>query len=178
MPSRSMSCGAQVRALQIAVAILAFVPVGAGLAGAVFGIGVFEPAALLGRDADSAGRYLSGLLLAIGVAFWSTVPRIERQGARFRLLTLIVLTGGLARLAGLLLIGLPSAPMLFGLAMELARHAGAGAVAGEAGPPVQGDASAMVPGRPDRVPAIASGGASVYNRPRHLWERTPHGHDR
>jgi Domain of unknown function (DUF4345) len=120
MLSRRGSYCVQVRALQIAVAILAFVPVAAGLAGALFGIGVFEPAARLGRDTDSTGRYLSGLLLAVGVAFWSTVPRIERQGVRFRLLTLIVLTGGLARLAGLLLIGPPSAPMLFGLAMELA----------------------------------------------------------
>jgi hypothetical protein len=114
-----MSCIAQVRALQFTVAVLALVPVGAGLAGALFGIGVFEPAVLLGRDTDSTGRYLSGLLLAIGVAFWSTVPRIERQGIRFRLLTIIVLTGGLARLSGLLLIGLPSVPMLFGLTMEL-----------------------------------------------------------
>lgn len=120
MPSRRMSCNAQIRALQVAVLVLAFVPVAAGLAGAVFGIGVFEPAVLLGRDTDSTGRYLSGLLLAIGVAFWSTVPQIERQGIRFRLLTLIVLTGGLARLSGLLLIGPPSAPMLAGLAMELA----------------------------------------------------------
>jgi hypothetical protein len=119
MPARSMSCTAHVRALQFTVALLAVVPVGAGLAGALFGIGVFEPAALLGRDADSTGRYLSGLLLAIGLAFWSTVPRIERQGTRFRLLTVLVLTGGLARLCGLLLIGLPSVPMLFGLAMEL-----------------------------------------------------------
>jgi hypothetical protein len=114
-----MSCRVQVRALQAAVAVLALVPVAAGLAGALFGIGVFEPAALLGRDADSTGRYLSGLLLAIGVAFWLTVPRIEAQGARFRLLTLIVLTGGLARLAGLVVVGPPSAPMLVGLAMEL-----------------------------------------------------------
>ena len=65
------------------------------------------------------GRYLSGLLLAIGLAFWGTVPRIEAQGVRFRLLTLLVFTGGLARLAGVFLIGLASPAMLFGLAMEL-----------------------------------------------------------
>lgn len=118
MPSR-MSCRAQVRVLQAAIAVLALVPITAGLAGAVLGIGAFDPVALLGRDADSTGRYLSGLLLAIGLAFWSTVRSIETQGARFRLLTLIVLTGGLARLAGLLLTGVPSAPMLFGLTMEL-----------------------------------------------------------
>jgi hypothetical protein len=110
----------QLRMLQATVAILSLVPISAGLAGAVYGIGVFEPAASLGFDADSTGRYLSGLLLAIGLGFWATVPGIEAQGVRFRLLTLLVFTGGLARLAGLFLVGLPSAGMLFGLFMELA----------------------------------------------------------
>ncbi|MBX9589390.1 MAG: DUF4345 domain-containing protein [Hyphomonadaceae bacterium] len=101
------------------MATLALIPIGAGLAGALFGIGVFGPAASLGSDVDSAGRYLSGLLLAIGLAFWATVPRIEAQGVRFRLLTLLVFTGGLARLAGLVLVGVPSLAMLGGLVMEL-----------------------------------------------------------
>ncbi|NJR42166.1 MAG: DUF4345 domain-containing protein [Akkermansiaceae bacterium] len=114
-----MTCATQIRALQIAVVVLAFVPIGAGFAGAVYGIGVFEPTALLGQDAESTGRYLSGLLFAIGLAFWATVPRIEAQGVRFRLLALLVFTGGLARLAGLLLVGIPSPVMLGGLAMEL-----------------------------------------------------------
>jgi uncharacterized protein DUF4345 len=113
------ACAFELRVLQAAVAVLALVPIGAGLAGAVFGIGVFGPAASLGHDADSTGRYLSGLLLAIGLAFWSTVPSIEAQGVRFRLLTLLVFTGGLARLTGVFLIGLASPAMLFGLVMEL-----------------------------------------------------------
>lgn len=119
MACRVLSCAAQIRALQTTVAVLALVPIGAGLAGAVFGIGVFERTSLLGHDADSTGRYLSGLLFAIGVSFWATVPRIEAQGARFRLLTLLVFTGGLARLGGVFLVGVPSSAMLVGLAMEL-----------------------------------------------------------
>ncbi len=117
--STATCCGGQVRVLQVAVAIFALVPFGAGLAGAVFGIGVFGPSPSLGANVDSAGRYLSGLLLAVGLSFWATVPRIATQGVRFRLLTLIVLTGGLARLYGVFLVGPPSSPMLFGLAMEL-----------------------------------------------------------
>jgi len=113
------SCAVQLRMLQIAVAVLSLVPIGAGLAGALYGIGIFEPASQLGYDADSTGRYLSGLLFAIGLAFWATVPRIEAEGVRFRLLTLLVFAGGLARLGGLLLVGLPSAAMLAGLGMEL-----------------------------------------------------------
>ena len=113
------SCATQLRFLQLLVAFLSLVPISAGLAGAVYGIGVFEPASSLGHDADSTGRYLSGLLLGIGLAFWTTGPAIETQGARFRLLTLLVFTGGLARLTGLVLVGLPSGAMLGGLAMEL-----------------------------------------------------------
>lgn len=109
----------EIKVLQVVVAVLALVPIVAGLAGAVFGIGVFGPAVSLGPDADSTGRYLSGLLLAIGLAFWSTVPAIEAQGVRFRLLTLLVFTGGMARLIGVLLVGLASPVMLFGLVMEL-----------------------------------------------------------
>lgn len=119
MARQKAPCASEVKLLQVAVSVLALVPIGAGLAGAVFGIGAFGPAISLGPDADSLGRYLSGLLLAIGLAFWGTVPSIEAQGVRFRLLTLLVFTGGLARLAGVLLIGLASPAMLFALVMEL-----------------------------------------------------------
>jgi hypothetical protein len=113
------ACTVQLRSLQLTVGILSFVPVSAGLAGAIYGIGVFEPSSWLGHDTDSTGRYLSGLLLGIGLAFLTTVPAIASQGARFRLLTLIVFVGGLARLGGVLVVGLPSPVMLGGLAMEL-----------------------------------------------------------
>ncbi len=106
------------RLLQVLVAVLGLVPVLAGLAGIVLGpsmaVPIDAPLAL-----DSHFRYLSGLLLAIGLGFWSTIPRIEREAARFRLLTALVLMGGLSRLLGLALRGVPPAPMLFGLCMEL-----------------------------------------------------------
>jgi hypothetical protein len=68
---------------------------------------------------DSHFRYLSGLLLGIGVVFWSLIPHIESRGYLARPLTLIVFVGGLARLLGILIVGPPPAPMLFGLCMEL-----------------------------------------------------------
>jgi hypothetical protein len=106
-----------VQALQVTVAVLALVPIGAGLAGAIDGAAfVGEQASV---SADSHFRYLSGLLLAIGLLFWSTIPHIERQARRVQILTAIVFAGGLARLGGLIAVGEPSPPMLFGLAMEL-----------------------------------------------------------
>ena len=106
-----------VQALQVTVAVFALVPIGAGLAGAVAGTAMVGETASV--SADSMFRYLSGLLLAIGLLFWSAIPRIERQGRRIQILTLIVFVGGLGRLGGLLAVGEPSPAMLFGLAMEL-----------------------------------------------------------
>ena len=105
------------RYLQRTVAVLALVPVSAGLFGVLFG------PALTGDEvsvsADSHFRYLSGLLLGIGLVFWSTTAAIEEKTGRFRLLTLLVVIGGLARLLGLVLTGVPSLYMLASLALEL-----------------------------------------------------------
>ena len=60
-----------------------------------------------------------GLLLALGLCFWGTIPRIEERRPPFRFLTVIVVIGGLSRLVGLVLTGLPSLAMFGGLAMEL-----------------------------------------------------------
>ena len=74
----------------------------------------------LAIDLDSHFRYLSGLLCGIGIAFLTQVPRIEAQGATIRLLGLIVVIGGLSRLGGAIVSGLPGGGHVFGLAMELA----------------------------------------------------------
>ena len=108
--------------LQIAVTIASLVPISAGLAGAVFGasfLGWLDDARFDGRALDSHLRYLSALLFGIGVGFLTTMPDIERHRRRFNLLTAFVLVGGLARLAGLAVSGIPHRGMLFGLAMEL-----------------------------------------------------------
>ncbi|MFN0218415.1 MAG: DUF4345 domain-containing protein [Hyphomicrobium sp.] len=106
------------RVLQIAVAIAACVPVTAGLAGVAFGPSVFD-SGVYGVSLDSHVRYLSGLLLGLGLAFWSFIPRIESATKPARILTLMVFIGGIARLLSLALHGAPSAGMLFGLGMEL-----------------------------------------------------------
>jgi len=106
--------------LRAAVALGGAVPVGAGIVGVLLGPSMLQPPSLAPEAAlDSHYRYLSGLLLGIGLGFWSTLRRIEAQGTRFRLLTGIVVAGGLARLLGLLVSGWPGEGMLFGLAMEL-----------------------------------------------------------
>lgn len=104
--------------LQRTVAVLALIPVAVGLGGVVLGPGMIENAAI-SVSSGSHYRYLSGMLFGVGLCFWSTIPDIEDKGGRFRLLTLIVFIGGLGRLLGLLMSGVPSLAMLGGLAMEL-----------------------------------------------------------
>jgi hypothetical protein len=106
------------RALQIAVAIAGIVPVAAGFAGMVLGSSLVGDASG-SADLDSHFRYLSGLLLGIGLAFWSTIPDIERKGQLFRLLTAFVVLGGLGRLSSMFFYDLPEDPMLAALMMEL-----------------------------------------------------------
>lgn len=114
-----MSLTAERRWLQAAVLLAICVPIGAGGAGALLGPGFVE-SWVANASQDSHFRYLSGLLLGIGLSFGAAIPHIEAHAARFRLLTLIVFVGGLARLFSLLNTGAPSGGMMFGLAMELA----------------------------------------------------------
>ncbi|MGA3398611.1 MAG: DUF4345 domain-containing protein [Acetobacteraceae bacterium] len=107
------------RTLQIAVALGSLVPIGAGAAGALLGPRMLGAAAVASGDLDSHFRYLSGLLLAIGLGYASTIPRIETHEAQFRLLTCIVVVGGLGRLVSVLSIGFTSPTMAVALVMEL-----------------------------------------------------------
>ena len=106
-----------VRLLQAAVALGCVVPLLAGGAGMALGPEMQHVDAV--PDLDSHYRYLSGLLFAIGLGFASTIPRIATQGARFRLLTAIVVCGGLGRLVSLIAIGPAGTSMTAALVMEL-----------------------------------------------------------
>jgi len=108
------------RLLKLAVALACSVPLGAGTAGVVLGPAVF--------DRDIAGdhlqleshfRYLSGLLLGIGIAFAASIPTIERRSELFTALSMMVVAGGLARLWALVVYDIPATPHVFALVMEL-----------------------------------------------------------
>jgi len=100
------------RLLQVCIAVAGLVPVGGGL------WGVLGQIHTSGVVAASHSRYLSGLLLGIGLIFWWTIPTIQRRGTVVRTLTAVVLAGGLARLAGVAATGL-TASVALPLVMEL-----------------------------------------------------------
>ncbi len=105
------------RGLQSAIAIAALLPVTAGWLGILGGpqyLTLYGPVESL-----SHAGYLSGLLLGVGLAFWSTIPDIENEGRLFGLLSAIVMGGGLARAFVAFRLGVLSPGIAGPLLMEL-----------------------------------------------------------
>jgi hypothetical protein len=105
--------------LQAVVAIGALVPIGAGISGIALGLGFIQPTAMVNMSVDSQFRYLSGLLLGIGLGFLSTIPHIENKSVRFLTLAGIVFIGGIGRLYAWWILGAPQLDMQLALGMEL-----------------------------------------------------------
>lgn len=102
--------------LPAAIRLAALIPLLAGGAGALTGAGFLGEAA--GPATDSHLRYLSGLLLGLGLlAIWCAAD-LPRRRATFAALCAVVTLGGLTRLAGLLHV-VPPLPHLLALVMEL-----------------------------------------------------------
>lgn len=85
----------------------------------MFGPGMIRAGMPPAADLESHFRYLSGLLFGIGLAFLWAVARIDQRAAVFRVLGVIVIAGGLARLSGIIGHGLPGAAHRLALIMEL-----------------------------------------------------------
>ena len=113
-----MSPATERRALQVAVTLAALVPLTFAIEGIARGAGWLQHGPVT-ADLDSHFRYLSGIFLALGLAFASCIPIIEKAGPRFFLLGAMVVSGGAARAVSLFAVGHPSRGHLFGLAMEL-----------------------------------------------------------
>jgi hypothetical protein len=110
----------ETRTLQAALVVASLVPIFAGAAGLWFGANVTGDLDLpRATNLDSHFRYLSGLLLGLGLAVLSCVPRIATSGRLFQTLGAMVVIGGLGRLLSLLASGLPAPEHRFALAMEL-----------------------------------------------------------
>ena len=107
------------RALQAVVGILALTPVLVGAWSALRGPAFLRLDAPWPVDLDSHFRFLCGVFLVVGLAWYSCIPAIERKGERFRLLAAMTFAGGLTRLHSLLLVGVPSAGHVAGLTVEL-----------------------------------------------------------
>jgi hypothetical protein len=107
----------QRKLLQIAFAIAGLALVGFGLAGVFFGANFMD---LTGNVVmDSYVRFLKGMLLAVGLIYWSSIPDVERHGERISLVTFILLLGAVPRLMAVIGHGVPTIGIMVGLAGEL-----------------------------------------------------------
>lgn len=111
------------RALQVATAILAAVPTITGVLG-MMGIGDPLYASLgvsMPADAtlDSNLRFYAGVWLGLGLAAFSVIPSIERQGVLFRALWVMIFIGGIGRLISFAALGMPFPPFVGFTVLEI-----------------------------------------------------------
>ncbi len=107
------------RLLQAAMALTLLVPLSAAIPSVIGGPGFLGRPPVVPVDLDSHFRYLSGLFLGMLLWFASCIPDVETKGQRLRILGAMVVLGGLARLASLLIVGVPSTGHVVGLGIEL-----------------------------------------------------------
>lgn len=109
------------RALQVVTGLLGFVPIATGLLGL---LGLRDPVyvrfgVVPNVVLDSNIRFYGGFWLGAGVAIFWMLRSIERQTVLFRALWGMIFLGGLGRVASIVDAGLPPAPFLGVLALEL-----------------------------------------------------------
>lgn len=114
-----MNLAAEKRLLQAVMALTLLLPLSAAVLGVTRGPEWLGHVPIVPTDLDSHFRYISGLFLAMLLLFASCIPGVERKTGRIRLLGAMVVTGGVARLASLILVGTPSTGHLIGLGIEL-----------------------------------------------------------
>lgn len=114
-----MRPGSERRLLQMVMALTLLLPLTAAIAGVVRGPAWLGHGLVVPIDLDSHFRYVSGLFLMMLLLFASCIPDIEHKTARIRLLGMMVVAGGVARLLSLILVGAPSTGHLIGLGIEL-----------------------------------------------------------
>ena len=107
------------RALQIVTAILGLVPIVTGLI-AISGTSDpiyagLSPLPVL----DSNLRFFAGVWFGVGLAILWLVPRIDTQTTLFRAIWVMIFCGGVGRLISLLLVGMPPAPFVGFIVLEI-----------------------------------------------------------
>ena len=103
--------------LQIAFALTGLLLIAFGLAGVFFGANFADLSGSV--EMDSYFRFLKGMLLGIGLIYWSSIPDVARHAERISVVTFILVLGAVPRLLAVIGHGVPTIGILIGLAGEL-----------------------------------------------------------
>jgi hypothetical protein len=101
------------------VLIASIVPIAAGATGVLVGPRMLHGVGSTSADLESHFRYLSALLLGIGLSFVACVADLDRRAGIYRVLSLIVMMGGLGRLIAACERGTPTSANRLAFVMEL-----------------------------------------------------------
>lgn len=105
------------RLLQIVLAIVGLVAITFGLTGVLFGTSL--SGVRLGVTMEGYVRFIKGVLVAVGLIYWSAIPQIEKRGERISLVTFILVLGAAGRLLSVIGHGFPTVGLLISLIGEL-----------------------------------------------------------
>jgi Domain of unknown function (DUF4345) len=109
------------RALQIVTGVLGLVPIVTGLIGMsgtsdpIYAAAGLAPLPLL----DSNLRFFAGVWFGLGLAILWLVPKIDTQTVLFRAVWVMIFCGGVGRLISLILVGVPPAPFVGFIILEI-----------------------------------------------------------
>ena len=107
------------RALLTVVAALGAVPVLTGLAGVVGGLTLTPDDNTAPPYFDSEYRFLSVVWAAVGVLLWWSLRHPQERATVTRVVLAVMVLGGVARLLGVALTGLPPVPFRISLGIEV-----------------------------------------------------------
>jgi hypothetical protein len=109
------------RGLQIAMALLAAIPVLTGII-AMFGLSdpLYASAGIPSNATlDSNLRFFGGIWLGLGLSLYLLIPNIEKQTLLFRVFWGMIFLGGIGRLASMLFLAPPPLPFIGFTVLEI-----------------------------------------------------------
>ena len=107
------------RGLQVVLGVMSLIPLYFGVTNLFGGAGQFLTADAVNAAIDSQFRFQSAVYLSLVALIWWIVPRIDQQTTLFRIITVSVFVGGLARLYSYFTLGTPPPSMFAGMILEL-----------------------------------------------------------